>query len=272
MRFICLGYLEESKWDALAEAERRSIIEHCHAYDDDLKAGGHFLGKEALKGARDAVTLRIYQKQVVVTDGPYAETKEQLGGILFLEARDLNHAIALMSCHPGARVGTFEIRPLDETIHSMSNPASDQTIDFTHDFAAPPARVYAAWTDPARLPRWWGPDEDGRPFTVTRCDLQPQKGGRYRVVMRSPGGETFVSRGMYQEVVPGERLIFTFAWEEDGILGHQTLVRLTFTPAGEGTNLRFEQGTFPSRDARDSHESGWREALAHLDRYLAENP
>jgi hypothetical protein len=65
------------------------------------------------------VSLELKAGQVVVTDGPYAETKEQLGGILFLEARDLNHAIALMSKHPGIRFGHWEIRPADEAINAM---------------------------------------------------------------------------------------------------------------------------------------------------------
>ena len=76
-------------------------------------------GGEALQEAKTAVTLRYGSSGVDVSDGPYAETKEYLGGILILEARDLNHAIALMSKHPGVRFGPFEIRPADETIHAL---------------------------------------------------------------------------------------------------------------------------------------------------------
>ncbi len=71
-------------------------MEECFAYDDELRRGGHFLGGEALDSARKAVTLRRKEGAVEVTDGPYAKTKEMLGGILFLEAPDLNHAISLM--------------------------------------------------------------------------------------------------------------------------------------------------------------------------------
>jgi hypothetical protein len=86
-------------------------MDECFAYDDVLRKNGHFAGGEALQSARNAATLRWKSGKVSITDGPYAETKEQLGGILVLEATDLNHAIQLMSKHPGVKAGPFEIRP-----------------------------------------------------------------------------------------------------------------------------------------------------------------
>lgn len=118
MKFICLGYLDETRWNAMSDGDRTTLIEACFAYDDELRQSGHFIGGEALQSIRNAVTLRYQNRKVTMTDGPYAETKEQLGGILFLEARDLNHAIQLMSHHPGVRSGAFEIRPVDEEINS----------------------------------------------------------------------------------------------------------------------------------------------------------
>jgi hypothetical protein len=119
MRFICLGYADESKFKEIPEDEMKALMEECFAYDDELRRGGHFAGGEALQPATTAVTLRFRQGKVDVTDGPYVETKEYLGGILILEARDLNHAIALMSKHPGVRFGPFEIRPADEQINAL---------------------------------------------------------------------------------------------------------------------------------------------------------
>lgn len=119
MKYICMGFLDESKFAAMPEAETMKMMEECLAYDDELRRGGHFLGGEALDTARNAVTLRFKNGEVDVTDGPFSETKETLGGILFLEARDLNHAIALMSKHPGVKIGPFEIRPADEAFHQM---------------------------------------------------------------------------------------------------------------------------------------------------------
>jgi hypothetical protein len=111
MKYICLGYIEQGKWENMPENERNAMMDECFAYDEVLRKNGHFAGGEALDSARNATTLRYQNGKVTMTDGPYAETKEQLGGILILEARDLNHAIQLMSKHPGVKAGPFEIRP-----------------------------------------------------------------------------------------------------------------------------------------------------------------
>jgi hypothetical protein len=114
MKYVCLGYFDEKRWEALSESEQNALIDECFAYDDVLRKNGHYVGGEALQSPRNASTVRWKNGTVSVTDGPYAETKEQLGGILLLEARDLNHAIQLISKHPGVKVGPFEIRPVDD--------------------------------------------------------------------------------------------------------------------------------------------------------------
>ena len=111
----------------MSESERNAMMDECFAYDDVLREKGHFVGGEALQGAGNATTLRWKNGKVSITDGPYAETKEQLGGILVLEAKDLNHAIQLMSKHPGVKAGPFEIRPaadLTEMIHESERRRS----------------------------------------------------------------------------------------------------------------------------------------------------
>ena len=111
MKYICLGYIEPNKFENLSETERNAMIDECFTYDDELRKNGHFAGGHALQGPQSATTLRWKNGKASITDGPYAETKEQIGGILILEARDLNHAIQLMSKHPGVKAGPFEIRP-----------------------------------------------------------------------------------------------------------------------------------------------------------------
>jgi hypothetical protein len=111
MKFICLGYIDPKQWEALSDNERNAMMDECFTYDDVLRANRHFAGGEALDSPERAATLRWKNGKVSVTDGPYAETKEQLGGILILEAKDLKHAIELMSKHPGVKAGPFEIRP-----------------------------------------------------------------------------------------------------------------------------------------------------------------
>ena len=127
MKYMCLGYMEEQKWDDMPENERNAWMEECFAYDSVLKKNGHFIGGEALESVRLSTTLKYRDGKVSITDGPYAETKEQLGGVLILEAADLNEAIQLMSKHPGLRGGgSFEIRPIancpSEDIPRMSDP------------------------------------------------------------------------------------------------------------------------------------------------------
>jgi hypothetical protein len=84
------------------------------AYDEMLKKNGHWVSGEGLKGPDTATTLRDQDGKVTITDGPYAETKELLGGLLILEARDLNHVIKLISDHPGIKMGPWEIRPVED--------------------------------------------------------------------------------------------------------------------------------------------------------------
>jgi hypothetical protein len=119
MKFICLGCMDESKWNALPKSEQDTFMDRCFAYDDELRRGGHFLGGEALQSPHNAVTLRWQNGEVAVTDGPFAQTSEYLGGILLLDARDLDDAIQLMSKHPGIQTGSFEIRPADEQINAL---------------------------------------------------------------------------------------------------------------------------------------------------------
>jgi hypothetical protein len=119
MKFVCLGYIDESKFAEVSQEDGQRMMQECFAYDDELRRGGHFAGGEALDSARAAVTLRMKDGEIEATDGPYAETKEMLGGILLLEARDMQHAIALMSKHPGVKMGPFEIRPANEAINQL---------------------------------------------------------------------------------------------------------------------------------------------------------
>lgn len=111
MRYICFGYLDTQKWATIPPAEQAAMMDRCFAYDDVLRKNGQWVRGEALQGPESTVTLRHQGGKTVVTDGPYAETKELLGGLMIIEARDLNHAVQLISNHPGVQMGRWEIRP-----------------------------------------------------------------------------------------------------------------------------------------------------------------
>jgi len=108
MKYICFGYLDVPTWVKKSQSEQHAAVDACFSYDDTLKKNGNWVHGEALEGA---TTLSYQDGKVVVTDGPYAETKELLGGLLIVEAKDLNHAIQLISNHPGMKMGRWEIRP-----------------------------------------------------------------------------------------------------------------------------------------------------------------
>jgi hypothetical protein len=125
VKYLCFGYYDKSKFDGMTESERNAMFDTCFEYDDYLRANGHWGGGEALQPAETALTVNWKNGKVVTTDGPYAETKEQLGGILVLEARDMNHAVQLMTQHPALKYGNvFEIRPAADMNEIMK--ASEQ--------------------------------------------------------------------------------------------------------------------------------------------------
>jgi hypothetical protein len=112
MKYICLGYYDPAKHASMTEGERDAMFDEGFEYDDHLRANGYADAGVALQPSETVLTLSWKNGKVATTDGPYAETKEQLGGFGVLEARDMNHAIQLVSQHPSLKYGAlFEIRP-----------------------------------------------------------------------------------------------------------------------------------------------------------------
>lgn len=109
MKYLCLVYSEEAKLHSLPESPKD---EECLAYDEALRESGHCVASEALQPIETATTVRVRNGKVSITDGPFAETKEQLAGFYLIDARDLNEAIQLAAQIPPARVGSIEVRPI----------------------------------------------------------------------------------------------------------------------------------------------------------------
>jgi hypothetical protein len=114
MKYLCLVYLDEKMWDALPRAELEAWIRDALDYDEALRKSGHFLAAQALQSVQTATTLRVRGGKMSLSDGPFAETKEQLAGFILIEARDLNEAIHAAAKIPGARYGSVEVRPIWE--------------------------------------------------------------------------------------------------------------------------------------------------------------
>lgn len=149
------------------------------------------------------------------------------------------------------------------TVDAASLVQDDELL-IERTFDASPELVYRVWTKPEHLMRWWGP----KTFTVVTYDQDFRVGGAYRSVIRSPEGKDNVMLGVYREIVPGQRIVMTFRWE-DGAWDVDTLVTITFEDAPGGrTRFRFHQSPFKTVAARDSHIGGWSGLLDKLAIYL----
>lgn len=141
----------------------------------------------------------------------------------------------------------------------------ERELVITRVLDAPRELVFKAWTDPAQVARWWGPQG----FVTTSCEMDIRPGGAYRVGMRSPQGTLHVRCGVYREMVEPERIVFTYAWEDAaGTPGHETLVTVTFAEQGTKTKLTLHQAMFETVTSRDSHQAGWTSCLERFAEYL----
>lgn len=114
MRYVCLVYHEETKVNALPVSQVETFVDEVLDYREELRRSGHFIASDALQSVRTATTIRVRNGKMSITEGPFAETKEQLGEFYLINATDLNEAIRVASKLPPARLGCIEIRPIKE--------------------------------------------------------------------------------------------------------------------------------------------------------------
>ena len=120
MKYLCLAYEEEEKLNALSEREWLALREETLTYVADLRERGRLIVTEALQSVHTATTVRVRNGRLSTTDGPFAETKETLGGIFLIQARDLDEAIEVAAAWPSARIGSIEVRPIEEALPTAS--------------------------------------------------------------------------------------------------------------------------------------------------------
>ncbi|BBP83645.1 MULTISPECIES: YciI family protein [Pseudomonas] len=114
MKYLCLIYFDETVLDSMPAEQFESIVGHCMDYEQRLQRSGQYIAAEALQSTQTATTLRLQGDKLSITDGPFAETREQLGGFYLIDAKDLNEAIQIAAKIPPARLGCIEIRPIKE--------------------------------------------------------------------------------------------------------------------------------------------------------------
>jgi hypothetical protein len=120
MRYLCLVYADEARLADMSQREVDELIDETTANNQELQASGHLLLAEALEHVEGAVTVRVRDGRLSATDGPFAETNEQLGGSVFIEARDLNEAVQIAGRIPSARIGSIEVRPVIDLMRERS--------------------------------------------------------------------------------------------------------------------------------------------------------
>lgn len=112
MKYLCLAYHEESRIASMSDRDFNTHVAEVFDYLDLIQQSGHYIAAEALEPVHTATTLRVRDGKLTITDGPFAETKEQLGGFFLIEATDLNEAIRIAAKMPPARLGSIEVRPI----------------------------------------------------------------------------------------------------------------------------------------------------------------
>jgi uncharacterized protein YndB with AHSA1/START domain len=137
-------------------------------------------------------------------------------------------------------------------------------LEIRRTLRAPIDAVWSAWTDAVQVSQWMAPSDD---FGPTEATMDVRVGGRYRIVMRSPDGEMHRVTGVYEEVVPQRRLVYTWAWESTP--ERVSRVTVDLRPVDGGTELALTHDRFADTDARDKHNHGWQGCLARFTRYLA---
>ena len=141
---------------------------------------------------------------------------------------------------------------------------AEKTLRIERTFDAPRDLVYQAWTDPVHMTKWWGPEG----MSIPNCEIDVQPGGAWRTCMLGEDQSEHWVQGTYQEVDPPEKLVFTWAWEDDGVPGHQSTVTIEFHDRGDQTNLILIHQELETTESRDMHGQGWSSSFNCLTDYL----
>ena len=143
-------------------------------------------------------------------------------------------------------------------------PSGELTLELTRVLPAARSVVFGAFSDPTQLAEWWGPEG----FTTLSLSFQPRVGGRYRIEMQPPEGDSFYLAGQFRELDPPTRLAYTFVWEDPDPDDVQTVVGLSFRDLGEATEVALTQGPFKTEARRALHRDGWTDSLDKLEHLL----
>lgn len=142
----------------------------------------------------------------------------------------------------------------------MSSPDRDLTLTVSRLVPAPAEAVFRAWTVPDEIRKWWSPEG----LTVPFVDVDLRVGGNYRLGLQRPDGNPFCATGIYREIEPPRKLVFTWRWEPDRFEAGDTLVTIEFWDRDGKTEIVLTHERFPSTEARDEHRKGWAACLERI--------
>jgi len=148
----------------------------------------------------------------------------------------------------------------------MTTKTAEKTsLEIIRFINAPPARVYKAWTDPAELQRWFGPED----VRTIKIDADVRVGGKYRWDLLKQDGDEWACLGEYRELLPGKKIVFTWKWEDDESWeNHNSIVTVEFSARDGGTEVKLTHEQLPSEESRDRHNQGWNSVLDRLEKFL----
>lgn len=149
-----------------------------------------------------------------------------------------------------------------------SEDDQDFTLEITRIFKASRDRVFKAWTTPQHLGAWWGP----KGYSLPEHEFDVVEGGAWRVVMGAPSGSQHIVSGVFEEISPTDRMVFTWGWTIDGTRSHESTVTITFEDVKAGTKVHLHQAMLTSKEDRDGHEGGWNGTFDNLQDFLDGKP
>ncbi|MCA9166368.1 MAG: SRPBCC domain-containing protein, partial [Planctomycetales bacterium] len=196
MKYMLLIYGAETCW---TEEERRECMQESLELCEELATQGKFVAASPLHSVVTATTLRIRDGKRQITDGPFAETAEQLGGYYIIEAQNLDEAIDIASRVPPAKVGSVEIRPIFD-MSGLEESKDDRTFLSARTIPYSRNEVFRAFATPEVLAKWWGPDG----FTNTFHEFDFRPGGSWRFIMHGPDGKNYDNESIFKQIVAPE--------------------------------------------------------------------
>ncbi|MCA9197049.1 MAG: SRPBCC domain-containing protein [Planctomycetales bacterium] len=198
MKYMLLIYGDEQCY---SDAEREACMIESNRICQKLESAGKFIAAAPLHSVTTATSLRVRSGKRMITDGPFAETTEQLGGYYVIDVADLDEAIDIASQLPPAQKGTVEIRP----IFDISHIQEQSQCDMVHQRDLPYSQeiVFAAFSDPEQLKQWWGPKD----FTNSFHEFDFRSGGHWKLTMHGPNGTDYPNHNVFRSISPEQIVI-----------------------------------------------------------------